>query len=88
MIASSCETFGLNLIEGMGSRVCVISNNASCMPEVSGKDAIFFDVHDYKSLFNCVENLKQNQNLINKLTIHTCTNAKRFTRENAAKDFL
>ena len=66
LIASSCETFGLNLIEGMGSRVCVISNNASCMPEVSGKDAIFFDVHDYKSLFNCVENLKQNQNLINK----------------------
>ena len=66
LIASSCETFGLNLIEGMGSRVCVISNNASCMPEVSGKDANFFDVHDHKSLFNSVENLKKNQNLISK----------------------
>ncbi len=64
LIASSCETFGLNLIEGMGSRVCIISNNASCMPEVAGKDAIFFDVHDDRSLFHCVENLRENRNLI------------------------
>jgi len=65
LIASSCETFGLNLIEGMGSRVCIISNNASCMPEVCGENANFFDVHDDKSLFNCVENLRKDQDLIN-----------------------
>ena len=29
-----------------------------------------------------------NQNFINKLTIHTCISATRFTSENAAKDLL
>lgn len=47
---SLAEGFGLPPLEAMTQGLPVISSNASCMPEVLGEAAYYFDPHEEKSL--------------------------------------
>ena len=43
--ASSCETFGITLLEGMAAGLPTICSNKSAMPEILGKAGIYFDIN-------------------------------------------
>ncbi len=54
---SLCEGFGLPPLEAMSFSVPVAAANASCLPEILGKAAIYFDPHDSNAIARALENL-------------------------------
>lgn len=52
---SLMEGFGLPPLEAMASGTPVISSNASCMPEILGDAAEYFDPHDTQSIAQTID---------------------------------
>ena len=48
------EGFGIPPLEAMVRGVLVLASNASCLPEILGDAAIYFDPHDVESLWKAV----------------------------------
>lgn len=57
IFASSCETFGIILLEAMGAGLPLICSHRSAMPEVAGDAAIYFDPLNERSLAEVVGRL-------------------------------
>lgn len=57
LFASSCESFGITLLEGVASKLPIFSSNMSGIPSILGKNAIYFNPLDK---FNIYEKLKKN----------------------------
>jgi len=64
---SKVEGFGLNGLEAMSVGLPVISSNASCLPEVYGQAAIYFDPDDPTDLKKQILRLIKEQKLRTKL---------------------
>lgn len=60
---SKMEGFGLTGLEAMSLGLPVISSNASCLPEVYGDAAIFFDPDSVTDLVSCLDELIKNSQL-------------------------
>jgi glycosyltransferase involved in cell wall biosynthesis len=60
---SYAEGFGLPPLEAMKSGVPVIVSNATCLPEVCGNSALYFDVNDSDKLTNHIRHLYQDESL-------------------------
>lgn len=54
VMPSLYEGFGLPLIEAMASGTLVLSSNASCLPEVAGDAALYFDPRDESQLISAM----------------------------------
>ena len=54
---SKMEGFGLTGLEAMSLGLPVISSNASCLPEVYGEAALYFDPNSKQDLVDCLEKL-------------------------------
>ena len=50
VVTSLLETFGLTLLEAMGSGVPVVASDATCHREVGGDAAIYCDPHDSRDV--------------------------------------
>ncbi len=75
---SLLEGFGLSGLEAMAAGTPVLSSNASCLPEIYGSAAIYFDPHnpnDIADKIHQILNLKpaQRQSLINQAIKHAQT---------------
>ena len=82
------EGFGAPLLEAMYSGIPVISSNTSCLPEVGGDAAIYFDPFDIKAI---AENLIQvsTDPQLRKLMIEKgFEQVKKFTQAQYAKDIM
>jgi glycosyltransferase involved in cell wall biosynthesis len=55
VFASSCETFGITLLEGMASGLPVVCSNRSSLPEVLRDGGEYFDPEDSNSIANSIE---------------------------------
>jgi glycosyltransferase involved in cell wall biosynthesis len=55
--ASSCETFGQTLIEGMAAGLPTICANKSTMPELLGNAGIYFDLNNSEDIKNTLKNV-------------------------------
>lgn len=68
LFGSSCESFGLTLLEGMASDLAVLSSNKSGLNYTSGKKAIYFDPLNIESIKNSLLkfiNLNETEKIIN-----------------------
>ena len=55
LFASSCESFGITLLEGIAHKLPVFSSKMSGIPSTIGKRAIYFDPVNYLSIYKVLK---------------------------------
>lgn len=55
VFASSCEAFGITLLEMMASRLPIACSNKSCLPEILENGGIYFDPENTKSIADAIQ---------------------------------
>ena len=63
VFASSCEAFGITLLEAMSVGLPIACSNRSCLPELASDGAVFFDPEDAESIADATERIIKNENL-------------------------
>jgi len=86
VFASSCETFGQILIEGMSTGLPVACSNASAMPELLGSNGIYFDPLSSNSIATTLERLINSSDLRANNSLYSFERAKEFSWERCSND--
>ncbi|MCR9132589.1 MAG: glycosyltransferase family 4 protein [bacterium] len=60
LFASSCETFGITLLEGMAAGLTIACSNKSSLPEVLDDSGVYFDPCNVDSISNALIHLFEN----------------------------
>lgn len=85
---SKMEGFGLTGLEAMSVGLPVISSNASCLPEVYGDAAIYFNPNDSDDLVSCLETLIKDQELRDNMATKGYLQARKYSWNKMAKETL
>jgi len=88
VMPSLSEGFGLPGLEAQSCGVPVISSNKTCLPEIYGKGAIYFDPLSVEDMAEKIQEVLENKKLADELIIKGAENAKKFTWENTAEKTL
>jgi glycosyltransferase involved in cell wall biosynthesis len=86
VFASSCETFGIILLEAMAGGLPILCSHRSSMPEVVGCAGLYFDPLNVESLADAVARLFDSVNLRHSLSFQSCQRAKEFSWEKCATE--
>jgi glycosyltransferase involved in cell wall biosynthesis len=79
--ASSIETSGFGLMEGMVRGAVIACNNESCMPEILEDGGLLFNVHDKNNTADILECLINNPNLRQNLSAKSLEVSEIYTWE-------
>lgn len=82
------EGFGLPPLEAMAMGTCVIASNTSCIPEVCGDAAVYFDPYDENSLSKALEEYTNSQEIQNSLQQKGYIQAKKYDWNASAEILL
>lgn len=82
------EGFGLPPLEAMTRGCPVLSSKESCLPEVLGEAAVFFDPYNKKDMANKIEQVMKNEKLREDLIDKGFEQYKKFSWDKAAKETL
>lgn len=85
---SKMEGFGLTGLEAMSVGLPVISSNASCLPEVYGDAALYFNPNDTDDLVSCLETLIKDQDLRSGMATRGYLQARIYSWQKMAKETL
>lgn len=85
---SKMEGFGLTGLEAMSVGLPVISSNASCLPEVYGNAAIYFNPNNIDDLVSCLETLIKDQDLRSGMSTRGYLQARKYSWKKMAKETL
>lgn len=83
---SKMEGFGLTGLEAMKAGLPVISSNASCLPEVYGNAALFFDPDSVTDLVSKIEMMIKDRELREELIDKGIDRAKKYSWSKMAKE--
>ena len=86
IFGSTCETFGMVLLEAMASGLPVLSSNRSSMPETLGEHALYFDPLDVVAIKEAILKLYKNDSLRRDLREKGIHYAKQFTWAKTSQD--
>jgi glycosyltransferase involved in cell wall biosynthesis len=81
IFGSTCETFGMVLLEAMACGLPVICSNKSSMPETVGDCGLYFDPLEVKSIKEAISKIYKNQPLMEELRLKGINYAKQFSWE-------
>ena len=84
--ASLAEGFGIPVLEGMTSGVPVLTSNVSCLPEVGGEAALYFDPYDVADIADKMKEIWEDKNLRKKLVQLGLERVKLFSWAKMAKE--
>ncbi|MDP3970266.1 MAG: glycosyltransferase family 1 protein [bacterium] len=85
---SKYEGFGLPPLEAMYYGTPVISSNSSCLPEVLGDAALYFDFDDVSGIINQIFSLEESSRLREELIINGRKQIKRYSWRKMAKQTI
>jgi glycosyltransferase involved in cell wall biosynthesis len=85
---SLSEGFGLPPLEAMLYGAPVVSSNATCMPEVLGNAAHYFDPHDVTAMADAIDEVLSNDNLRNQLITAGKSQAASYSWQRMAQQTL
>ena len=85
---SKMEGFGLTGLEAMSVGLPVISSNASCLPEVYGDAALFFNPNDVDDLVSRLETFIKNPELRSEMSTKGYLQARKYSWQRMAKETL
>ena len=63
VFASSCETFGQILLEGMASGVPIVCSDRGPMPDLLGDAGVYFDPYSVESISKAIKSILQDDSL-------------------------
>ncbi len=85
---SLAEGFGLPPLEAMASGTPVVSSNVSCMPEVLGDAAYYFDPLSIQDIAKKINSVLNNPKLRQKLIADGTRQVRKYSFERMAKETL
>jgi glycosyltransferase involved in cell wall biosynthesis len=85
---SQFEGFGMPIVEGLFSKIPVITSQGGCFPEAGGDGAVYINPNDPEEIANRVERIMESQELRNELILKGIRHAGRFTQVNIENDIL
>jgi glycosyltransferase involved in cell wall biosynthesis len=88
VLPSLSEGFGLPGLEAMAHGCAVASSNATCLPEIYGNAAEYFDPYDVNDIASAVVKLMNDQNRKNELIKNGQTQLKKYSWEKMTKEIV
>ncbi len=88
VMPSFYEGFGLPVVEAMASGVPVMSSNRSCLPEIGGDAALYFDPESVEEMSAVMERMLNDSTLRKELAARGVERARQFSWENCARTTL
>ncbi len=82
------EGFGIPLVEALYSNLPVISSNASCLPEVGGDAALYFEPHDTHTLSQHLLDVSSDKQLTASMIHKGKIQAEKFSKEQYANSMM
>lgn len=82
------EGFGIPPLEAMAFSIPIAASNLSCVPEICGDAALYFDPKNPSDIANKIEEILTNEKLRKELIAKGKTNLKRFSWTDMAKKTL
>ena len=82
------EGFGLPGLEAMGLGLPVLAARASCLPEVYGEAALYFDPHQTTDLVKKIKKIKEDKKLREELIKKGLAQVKKYSWGKTAKETL
>ena len=80
------EGFGLPVLEAFNAELPLICANNSCLPEVAGDAAVYFDPYSLKEMSNCMQNIINDHSLVVALKEKGKNRLKQFSWSNTARE--
>lgn len=85
---SLCEGFGLPPLEAMSYGLPVVSSSASCLPEILGKAALYFDPENVNDILEKIKQILDNQSLKKELISAGYQRIKEYDWQKTARQTL
>ena len=86
IFASSCETFGITLLEAMGARLPIACSDRTGLSEILKDAGLYFNPEDPESIANTISKLIMNKDLRKTLGERACQYALDYTWERCASE--
>ncbi|NDV63032.1 glycosyltransferase family 4 protein [Puniceicoccales bacterium CK1056] len=83
---STCETFGMVLLEAMGSGLPVVCSDRSALPEIQGDTGLKVDPENVTELAHAIEKMLRDKALRMEYAMKAYDRAKTFTWERCAEE--
>jgi glycosyltransferase involved in cell wall biosynthesis len=85
VFASSCETFGITVLEAMASRLPIACSNRSGLPEILGDGGVYFDPAEVESIAAALDRLMESRELRQGCAERAYLRASSYTWERSAR---
>ncbi|OGY44723.1 MAG: hypothetical protein A3B89_01295 [Candidatus Buchananbacteria bacterium RIFCSPHIGHO2_02_FULL_40_13] len=85
---SLIEGFGLPPLEAQSYSLPVVSSNSTCLPEILGESAVYFDPDNIQTIVKVITNTLNNPELLASLKVKGLENVKRYSWDDCAQKTL